>query len=160
MDAFYRALSELDEGTKKIILLQFKMEIEEYYNRNYLTDGWKMTKLIQDIMQKKVPEIMSQHNINNYSNAISMPGRKWEIMRANNISDCYKVTIPGFCNGCNSDQPFLLDIFEYLNDIVGAHRPYPSGVVTGDCTECCKKYGVGTRVMQFPWFIGAWMEYT
>jgi hypothetical protein len=160
VDAFYKALSELDEETKKIILFQFKMEIEEYYNMNYLTDGWKMTKLSQDIMQKKMPEIMSHDKINNYSNAIIIPGKKWEIMRSNNIGDCYKVTIPGFCNGCNSDQPFLLDTFEYLNDIVGAHRPYPSGGVLGDCTECGKEYGVSTRVMQFPWFVGAWMDYT
>lgn len=160
VDAFYRALSELDEETKKITLFQFKMEIEEYYNRNYLTDGWEIAKINQKVRRKKKPKIISLGNINNYSNAIIIPGKKWEMMRFNNIGDCYKVTIPGFCNGCNSDQPFLVETFEYLNDIVGAHRPYPSGVVLGDCTECGKEYGVSTRVMQFPWFVGAWMDYT
>jgi hypothetical protein len=157
-DIFYESLYELDEETKKITLFQFKMEIEEYYNNNYLTDGWEVAKINQEIMRKTFPEIMSLDNINNnYSNVTIIPGKKWEIMRFNNISDYSKVTIPGFCNVCNSDQPFLLDTFEYLNDIVGAHSPYPSGVVSGDCSECGKKFGVGTRVMQFPWFIGAWM---
>jgi hypothetical protein len=157
-DAFYDSLNELDEETKRITLFQFKMEIEEYYNNNYLIDGWEVGKINQEIMKKIVPEITSLDKINNnYSNVTIIPGKKWEIMRFNNISDYSKVTIPGYCAVCNSDQPFLLDTIEYLNDIVGAHRPYPSGVVLGDCSECGKQYGTGTRVMRFPWFIGAWI---
>jgi hypothetical protein len=159
-DVFYESLNELDLETKKITLFQFKMEIEEYYNTNYLTDGWEIAKINQEVMRKKEPKRMSLDNINNYSNAIIISGKKWEMMRFKNIGDYSKVTIPGFCYVCNTDQSFLLDTFEYLNDIVGGHRPYPSGVVSGDCTECGKKYGVSTRVMRFPWFVGAWVQHT
>jgi hypothetical protein len=37
-ETFFDVLCKLDEETRRIVLFQIKMEIEEYYNSNYLTE--------------------------------------------------------------------------------------------------------------------------
>jgi hypothetical protein len=46
-------------------------------------------------------------------------------MRFNNISNYSIVVVPGFCTGCGTEQPFMVDIYEYLNRIISAHGPSP-----------------------------------
>ena len=49
-----------------------------------------------------------------YSSKMAISGRKWQLMRFNNIANYTKVVIPGFCVSCKSENPFVLSIIDYL----------------------------------------------
>jgi hypothetical protein len=57
-ELFVQTLEQLDEETKKILLFQFKLEIEGYYDIYLSNNKW---------------EIMRYHNIGNYS-SVTIPG--------------------------------------------------------------------------------------
>jgi hypothetical protein len=93
---FRRALNDLDEETKKLILFQFKMEIEAYYKTHHLE------QIVQTIESNKIlakdhKEIFKYHHLD----IVMYPGKKWQIMQLDNIQDFSKVAIPGFCTECN-----------------------------------------------------------
>jgi hypothetical protein len=77
--------------------------------------------------------------------------KRWEIMRYNNINNYSTVTVPGFCSGCNSEVPFQYDIINYLHSLSTMKMPYPSGIITTNCTKCGKEYCLSGRIMGVPW---------
>jgi hypothetical protein len=137
---FCETLTELDEEAKKLLLYEFKMQIEEYYNQNYLR--WDLPAL-------------ESNTKDSYSDTITVPGKEWQLVRFNNISDHSKVTVPAYCEACKSNRSFLVDIFIYLNEIIGAHRPNQSVMTGGDCSKCANS--ITTHVMRLPHFIAAWL---
>ena len=127
--SFLETIDELDEETRQMVLFEFKMEIEEYYNKNYLTEEHKFDKLISkintNILNKKYGNIKYAESFANnqaydISNIVAIPGKKWQSLRFNNLTNYSKIVVPGFCTGCNTEQPFLVDIFEYFNYIKAA----------------------------------------
>jgi hypothetical protein len=149
---FCETLRELDQDAKQLVLFHFKMEIEEYYNENYL----KESILITRINNKAAQLIRGFPNINSdYLPSLPVPGREWQVMRFHNIHDYSKVILPGFCDTCKSEQPFVVDIFTYFDYIISAYGPYPKVLVSGNCIKC-NKYTASTDIMRFPHFGTAW----
>jgi hypothetical protein len=147
---FRKTLEELDGEEKKIILLQFKLEIEGYYNKNYLKEDL-LAKELNSRIGKELDISFNQ----DYSSIIMVPTMAWEMMRFNNISDYSKVTIPAFCETCRLDGSFLLGIYTYLDSIVHAYcNPEPSQLVGGNCSRCGTI--ICTHIMRLPHFIAAW----
>jgi hypothetical protein len=88
---FYEALEELDEETKKLVLFQFKMEIEEYHNKNYFTDEALIVRQINDKLSPSgVLDDMDRKS--NENTIVSVPGEEWQRMRFDNISDYSSVS--------------------------------------------------------------------
>lgn len=120
-ESFTEALNDLSEDIRKIVLLQIKIEVEEYYSNNYLTEEWRYSKMLASI-HKDNKVIARDINYQGFLNIVGVPGKKWQLMRFNNISNYSSVVVPGFCSGCNKEQPFLVNVYEYFNRIIGAHR--------------------------------------
>jgi hypothetical protein len=163
--SFLETINELDEETRRMVLFQFKMEIEEYYNKNYLTQEHKLGKLISTITtntlskkfgNQKYAESFADNQAYDFRNIVAIPGKKWQSLRFKNLTNYLKIVLPGFCTGCNTEQPFLIDIFEYFNYIKAAYGPYPYDGVSGDCPGCGKFHGTGCRVVQLPYFVTPW----
>ena len=76
-------------------------------------------------------------------------------MRLNHISDYSKVTLPGFCESCGSERPFLADVFRYIDHIISAHGPYPTRGISEHCNTCGTEFGTRTSVMRLPYLM-AW----
>lgn len=155
-EAFFEALDDLDEGFRKIVLFQIKMEIEEYYNSNYLTEEWKHSKMIYDIYRNN-KEFTRDIHFHDFLNIVAVPGKKWQLMRFNNIINYSNVVVPGFCSSCNKEQPFVIDVFEYFNRIIAAYGVHPFNSVSQDCNECGKAFGSSSRVIQLPWYVAPWI---
>jgi hypothetical protein len=154
-ESFIETLTNLDENIRKIVLLEIKMEVEEYYNNNYLTEEWQYSKMIDDI-HKNNKVIARDIHYRGFLNIVGIPGKKWQSMKFNNISNYSNVVVPGFCSGCNKEQPFLVNVYEYFNRIVAAHKPNPFNGISQDCDECGKALGSTCRVIQLPWFLSPW----
>ena len=131
------------------------MEVEEYYKNNYLTKDWQYSKMIDDIYKNsKVIDRDIHHQ--GFLNIVGIPGEKWQLMRFNNISNYSNVVVPGFCSGCNKEQPFLVNVYEYFKRIVAAHGPHPFNGISQDCEGCSKALGSTCRVIELPWFLSPW----
>ncbi len=116
---FYEVLNELGEETKKIVLFQFKMEIEEYHNKNYFPDEALIIRQINDKLSP--PQILDDMDRKSNENTIvSIPGKEWQTMRFDNIGDYSNVVLPGFCDKCESQRSFVTNIFRYLDSLVAA----------------------------------------
>ena len=165
---FIKTLQDLDLDTKKIILFQLKMEIEEYHRTNYLTNDWgqisfsfiangddKYYGITKNIRLKNGQEITQIDHSGDCSYMTIIPGSKWQMMRFNNISDYSKVCIPGFCTNCRSEQSFTVDILEYLYSIISMLKFDSGGFVKAHCDNCNEKDQVIAFVVRFPWKIVA-----
>jgi hypothetical protein len=78
-----------------------------------------------------------------------LPSKSWEKKRYDSISDYSVVTVPGYCSKCNTCVPFIYEIIEYLYEMSELARPYPSGLLFGDCPNCAEK-SVSGSVMLLP----------
>ena len=144
-ESFIEALNSLDENIRKIVLFEIKMEVED----------WQYSKMIDDIY-KNSRVIAQDIHYQGLLNIVGIPGKKWQLMRFNNISNHSNVVVPGFCSGCNKEQPFLVHVYKYFNRIIAAHRPYPFNGISQDCDGCGKALGSTCRVIQLPWFLSPW----
>jgi hypothetical protein len=145
-DSFLETLHELDAETKKMVLFHFKLEIEEYYNGNYLVEELRIMEFNNSLRSER----------EDYSKLIAIPGKEWHLTRFNNISDYSTVTIPGFCSRCRTEGAFLYDTLRYLDCIISFYiRHSPTGVY-GKCSKCNDNYGLGATVMLFPHFTTVW----
>lgn len=160
---FISTLEDLDHDAKKIVLFQLKMEIEEYYRKNYLTKDWAAICITEyghdnyhDIKEIRLKDgqIITQIDIpGDFSHLTIIPGSKWEIMRFSNISNYSKVCIPGLCINCRSEQSFTVNILEYLRSIVSMLVDGSDGVITSNCYKCNEENQVLSLVVIFPWKI-------
>ena len=103
---FMKALNELDNETRKMIFFKFKMEIEEYYDLYYLASYPR---------RQTYSELHSSDSYYEYNMAIA--GKEWQSLRFANIHNHLIVTIPGRCLECKSESPFVMDIYNYLDNL-------------------------------------------
>jgi hypothetical protein len=148
---FRQTLDNLDEETKKLVLFQFKMEIEAYYKTHHLKQIVEAMEL-NKILAKEHKEILKYH----YLDIVMYPGKKWQIMQFDNIQDFSKVAIPGFCTECDSESPFLYNTDTYVKHIESIISPSPSPVVCGNCSDCGNAFSACARIMTFSHFVSAW----
>ncbi|MDP9306250.1 MAG: hypothetical protein M3O68_07900 [Thermoproteota archaeon] len=150
-ESFWNALNGLDILDRKIILFQFKTEIENYYLQKYLTEGWKLTRVLSQEAANhniKLSEDSAKHMV--------YPGTFWLNTRIERGNDYENVIIPSICEKCNSSSAFAVKVISYLESVVVATGPYPSRVISGNCVKCEAKYSVGTHIMKFPWYNSPW----
>jgi hypothetical protein len=70
-DSFLDTLHELDDETKKMVLFHFKLEIEEYYNGNYLVEELRIMEFNNSVTWNKIGKR------EDYSKLIAIPGKEW-----------------------------------------------------------------------------------
>jgi len=150
-DSFLETLHELDAEAKKMVLFQFKLEIEEYYNGNYLVEELRVLEFNNSLTWNKIGKR------EDYSKLIAIPGKEWHLTRFDNISDYSTVTIPGFCSRCRTEGAFLYDTLRYLDCIISFYiRHDPGGYPHGKCNKCNNNYGLSAHVMLLPHFTTVW----
>jgi hypothetical protein len=130
-EVFVRALDVMNVEAKNFMLLQFKLEIEEYYNKCYLVS------YVSRIAYEQYHTIESRYSVNK-----TVPGKEWQLMRINNISNYNNVVVPSFCYKCQTEYPLVVSIYDYLTHLAafdsGKTRPM-SKVITSKCVKCNKR---------------------
>jgi hypothetical protein len=104
---FIETINEIDNQTRKLLMANFKMEIEEYYNEYYLAAYLRKCGDTTYDPREFDPSEMS------------IAGKEWQLLRANNLGNEAIVIIPGKCSNCKSECPNKMDITKYLNQLVG-----------------------------------------
>lgn len=94
--AFIDAIQELPETQRPAILFAIKIFVEGLFHKDYLINLFT-TK---------------ENNIN------KTPGRAWLKLRLENIADYTKICYPAYCTKCQTECPYLGDIF---NPICSSH---------------------------------------
>jgi hypothetical protein len=134
-EIFKKTVDEMDEETKKVMLFQFKMEIEEYYSKYYL-----VSYITRDSYSKYSNVSMR------YPHDMAISGKEWQIMRINNMANYNNVVVPGFCDNCKLECPLVLDIGDYLDHLVAAYVTRKisslSDKIRSNCIKCSKKDSV------------------
>ena len=146
-EIFLETLAEIKGEQKKALIFQFKMEIEDYYDKHFLDEeSLAITELNTDYAKT--------HNIietePNYFDFISVPEKNWQNTRIDNIADYTRVVVPSPCAVCKSNQAFLVNILKYLECFRYAHRADFSRYIGGNCIRC-GNYLVG-NLMRFTYF--------
>ena len=77
---FLEVLEEIDQETKRVLLFQFKMEIENYYDKNYRYNELKLDKFNNN--QNVVYGLKSDRH---YFDFIPIPVKTWQLMRLHNV---------------------------------------------------------------------------
>jgi hypothetical protein len=147
---FQETLNDLDAETKRLVLFQFKMEIEEYHRNHHLKEVVEVRELNKKLARG------NKHFHYDHLDIVMYPGKGWQLMHLDNISDHSKVVIPGYCSQCNSESSFLYDINTYLKQIMSLVSPYPSPIIGGDCNKCGKASSASAHLMRFSHFVSAW----
>lgn len=162
-EAFLQTINELDSKSRRMVLFRLKTEIEEYYEKHYLTQEWYMYKLVREItsnVAKTNPSLgLSPNEWFTYQNSpykdrlmVGIPGKKWQEMRYDHCSEYTNLVLPGICTNCHKDEPFLINIFNYFDCMVSSKGPYPNDAVSGNCSNCGKMYSTGCRIIQMPFY--------
>jgi hypothetical protein len=168
-EAFIETLMELNGEVRAIILFQFKKEIEQYHDANYLREELAAKEFNEKLFleSKKNDLRMNQlepsrwsvnkdiHSNEEVSDVIKIPGKEWQETQFYNIDNYRHVSIPGYCDICKEHRSFLVDIFTYLACIIYTYFPHTDSSVSGQCTICGNGI-ISTRVMRFDHFISAW----
>ena len=161
-EAFIETLMELNAEVRAIILFQFKKEIEEYHNLNYLREELEAREFNERpyLESKKNDFRMNQLKSSRWfvnkdmdsndevTDVIRIPGKEWQETQFYNIDNYRNVSVPGYCDVCREHRSFLVDIFTYLACII--HTNW-----AGQCTICGGGI-IGARIMRFDHFISAW----
>jgi hypothetical protein len=134
---FFATLDELNGETKKVMLFQFKMAIEEYYNKYYLVSYARRHGFVKSGND-------SARYL--YSNEMAISGSQWQLMRINSLTDCNIIVIPGLCFNCKLECPFMLDTEDYLFHIGAAFISKKfrdqGNFFKSNCSKCGKKDAV------------------
>ena len=97
---FQQVFRSLDKETQKLLLFQFKMDVE--YNDSHClhyNPYFMMIALNKELVEHRKSD----------------PVHEWELMRYENIQDYSRVTLLGFCNSCREAYPFQMDLFRFMN---------------------------------------------
>lgn len=132
-ELFAKTIDEMDEDAKRVMLFEFKIEIEEYYSRYYLVSYAK------------------RHNYTSYSemsanypDILAIRGSEWQRMRVNNMASYKKLVIPGICYNCKAECAFKLNIEDYLKHLVeyASGKIRLSDTISYKCSKCSTKDGI------------------
>ncbi|MFL6455916.1 MAG: hypothetical protein ACJ71G_02980, partial [Nitrososphaeraceae archaeon] len=168
-EAFIETLMELNAEVRAIILFQFKKEIEEYHNANYLREELAAKEFNEKLSleSKKNDFRMNQLGSSRWSvgkdttpndeisDVIRIPGKEWQETQFYNIDNYRNVSIPGYCDICREHRSFLVDIFTYLAYIIYAYFPHTESSVSGQCTICGEGI-ISAPIMRFDHFVSSW----
>ena len=122
---FIETLSEIDNETKKMLLFNFKMEIEEYYDLYYLA-SYPRRQTYSEL-----------HSLDSYyEHTMAIPGIEWQLLRFNNIHNHLFVTIPGICLKCKSESPFIMDIEDYFDNLKELSNDFRRENIPRSCIKC------------------------
>jgi hypothetical protein len=168
-EVFIETLMELNAEARAIMLFQFKKEIEEYHNLNYLREELEAREFNErlSLESKKNDLRMNQlgsprFSVNKdissneeVSDIIRIPGKEWQETQFYNIDNYSNVSIPGYCDICREHRSFIVDIYSYLACILYTYFPHTDSSVSGQCTICSNGI-ISARVMRFDHFISAW----
>lgn len=135
---FIETINEMDSQTRKLLMSNFKMEIEEYYNEYYLAAYLrKCGDMTYDPREFDPGEM-------------SIAGKEWQLLRANNLGNETIVIIPGKCSNCKSECPNEMDVTKYLNQLVGFSSRtkdyYEYDNFNFDCKKCKKEKTVFGKI--------------
>lgn len=146
-DIFLSILEECEQVEKNMVLFRIKMDIEEYYNQNYLREEIDIIEFNMGVT--KLKDITEERD---QANFISVPGKEWENVRYHSAGNVLLVAVPAFCSTCKSDRVFLIDIFCYLNNFRQQYLKSAdfSRSIGGNCIKC-GSYIVG-GLIQFPYY--------
>jgi hypothetical protein len=134
-----------DIDQKRILYFQFKMEIEDYYDKNGFTKELTIAQVNTNIMRS-----CGFDPVQDYTHIVIYPRNTWRRVRYDNIADYSRVVIPAFCTNCQSDQAFLSDTLNYLKHFLDTRRVNFSKYTGGNCVKC-GKYIVGS-LMEFEYY--------
>jgi hypothetical protein len=96
---FHMVFSELDKEIQRLLLFQFKMDIE--FNDTAC------------LMTNPINRLSGSREIIKYLKGDAL--RKWELMRYRKIQDYSRVTLLGFCISCRVSYPFQMDILKFMD---------------------------------------------
>jgi hypothetical protein len=160
---------ELNAEVRAIILFQFKKEIEQYHNANYLREELEAREFNEklsleskknDLRMNKLESsrwsvIKDTTSNEEVSDVIRIPGKEWQETQFYNIDNYRNVSIPGYCDICREHRSFLVDIYSYLACVIHAYFPHTDSSVAGLCTICGDGI-ISARIVRFDHFISAW----
>lgn len=81
---------------------------------------------------------------------MSIAGKEWQLLRANNLGNETIVIIPGKCSNCKSECPNKMDVTKYLNQLGGfssrtkGYYEYDNFIF--DCKKCKKEKTVFGKI--------------
>ena len=145
-EIFLGTVAEIEGEQKKALLFQFKMEIEDYYDKHFLDGSLPIGE--SNTHYAKIHNIIETEP--NYFDFIPVPEKNWQNTRIDNIADYTKVVVPSTCTICKSNRVFLVNILEYLEHFKYAQRVNFSRYIGGNCIVC-GSYLIG-NIIRFTYF--------
>lgn len=82
---FMETINDMDDDTKKVLLFNIKMDVEEYYNKYYLIS-----------YVRRFTYSAYHHPDLYYSGDKAIAGKDWQLTRFNNIGNEGVVIVPAF----------------------------------------------------------------
>jgi hypothetical protein len=154
----FKIFRNLKEEQKRIILAHLKNEIEYNYQENYLNyiarDYDLSSKKSKPYLKRISIPLVTHTNKGDLIYSGGIPSLYWEKKRIEHINSFSKVVVPSYCDKCNSQKAFIIQIEDYLKSIIAAYGPHPSMLVGGVCMEC--NNWLSSFVMRLPWGSAAW----
>ena len=154
----FKIFRNLKEEQRKIFLAHLKNEIEYYYQENFLNyigrDYDLSSKKSKPYLKRLSIPLVTHKNNGNLIYSGGIPSLYWETKRIEHINTFSKVVVPSYCDKCNSQRAFIIQIEDYLKSIIAVYGPHPSMLVGGICMEC--NNWLSSFVMRLPWGSAAW----
>jgi hypothetical protein len=141
---FIETLNDMDNHTKRVLMFNFKMDVEEYYDRYYLVS-----------YIRRFAYSAYHHPDLYYSGDMAIAGKEWQLLRLNNIGNERVVIIPAFCSNCRSEMPIIMDINKYLNHLLAfASGSMSFENIISNCSKCNKETVFGKIYMPLDMYRG------
>lgn len=129
-------LNDMDDATKKVLMFNFKMDIEEYYDRYYLVS-----------YIRRFAYSAYHHPDLYYSGDMAIAGKDWQLIRLNNIGNEGVVIIPAICSKCRSEMPTTMDFSKYLDHLLAfIADPISFENIISNCAKCKKDETVFSKI--------------
>jgi hypothetical protein len=154
----FKILWNLKEEQRRIFLYHLKNEIEYYYQEKYLNYLRRDYDLYSNNSKLSIKRLTIPRLTHTYKGDLiysgGIPSLYWETKRIEHINTFSKVVVPSYCDKCNSQSAFIIQIEDYLKSIIAVYNPHPSMLVGGVCMECNNL--LSSFVMRLPWGAAAW----
>lgn len=133
---FVETLNEMDDETKRVLMFNFRIDIEEYHDRYYLASYIRR----YSYSAYRDPALY-------YSEDMTISGKEWQLLRMKNIGNEEVVMIPALCSNCKSEVPLRMNITKYFDHIL----EFISGSISleniiANCGECKKRGTVSGKI--------------
>ena len=154
----FKILWNLKGEQRRIFLYHLKNEIEYYYQENYLNyigrDYDLSSNNSKPYLKRLSIPLVTHTNKGDLIYSGGIPSLYWEKKRIEYIKSYSKVVVPSYCDKCNSQRAFIIQIEDYLKEVIAVYNPHPSMLVGGLCMEC--NHWLSSFVIRLPWGSAAW----